>query len=95
MSTEEGKIGNLLIGFDLKIFRFESDLKVTTTLIKLLSVLTKSVQINRIQTFVNAIGLGPNEHIIAALKDAQFNLKWTDQNIPIIRDVIKRINLSG
>lgn len=79
----------------IETFRFESDMKVATTLIQLSSVLTKNAQIDRIQRFITENGLGSNEHLKAALDDAQFNLKWTNENIPIIKDVIKRIQLNG
>lgn len=76
------------------IYRFASDGKVAATLIQLTSVLTNSQQIDRIQGFVNENGLDSNEQLKVALDNARYNLKWADENVPIIKSVIQAMRLT-
>ena len=77
----------------MNIFRFASDGKVAATLIQLTSVLISNEQIDRIERFANENGLGSNEFLKDALKNARFNLKWSDKNVPIIKKVVQQMHL--
>lgn len=71
--------------------RFASDGKTAGFLIQLVSVLTNSEQIDRIQRFANKNGLDSNELLEAALENARHNLKWDEENVPIIKNVVQQM----
>lgn len=66
-----------------------------TILRKLATLLTSSQQIDQIQRFADENGLNTSQELKAALDNARFNLKWAEKNVPIIKNVIKQIGLSG
>lgn len=78
----------------MEIFRFASDTKVATALIKLASVLTTSQQIDQIEKFVSKNKLDSDDSLKVALQNARFNLEWTDKNVAIIKKIIKQMNMN-
>ena len=46
---------------------------------------TTTEQIEKVQKFVNENKLDSNQNLKTALTNAQFNLKWAEQNVPIIK----------
>lgn len=61
---------------------------------KLAPLLTSSEQIDRIQMFASKKGLDTSNELKTALDNARYNLKWTKENIEVIKDAIKRIQLN-
>lgn len=69
-------------------FRFENKNEVPTILMQMASQSTTSTEIDRIEKFAKENKL---ENIKTALENAKLNLKWADNNVPIIKDTIKQI----
>ena len=49
---------------------------------------TTTEQIEKVQKFVNENKLDSNQNLKTALTNAQFNLKWAEQNVPIIKEYL-------
>lgn len=71
---------------------FASEGKVAATLIQLLPVLTDLEQIGRILRFANSNGIGTNEQLLDASRNARFNLQWAAKNLPIIKNVVQKMD---
>lgn len=51
---------------------------------------TTSEQIAKIRKFASDNNLESNKNLQTSLKNAEFNLKWAEDHVPIIRDYIKK-----
>lgn len=51
---------------------------------------TTSKQIEKIQKFTEENGLQSNNELKLALKNAKINLKWAENNVPIIKGYLKK-----
>lgn len=56
---------------------------------QIISLATTREQIDQIRKFADDHNLGSSVTIKTALKNAQMNLEWADENIPIIKGILK------
>lgn len=74
----------------MQIRRFESQTEVPNILSQILSKSTSHEQITKIQKFAESNDLESNPTLKTALTNAKLNLKWAEQNVPIIKDFVKQ-----
>lgn len=67
--------------------RFEAENEVPKVLTQLATRFTSQKQIDKVRIFVedNKSQLGSTQLLSLALKNAEDNLKWAEQNIPLIK----------
>lgn len=77
--------------FILYYFRFESKSEVPRVLSLLASQFTSNEQIEKVNKFVeeNKSALGPVDTLQTSLQNANYNLKWAEKNIPVIKKYLK------
>ncbi|XP_055325495.1 uncharacterized protein LOC129579438 [Sitodiplosis mosellana] len=68
---------------------FETDNELPKILTQLIGRSTTSEQIEKLRKFVKENDLESNKNLKTALTNADFNLKWAEQNVPIIKDFVK------
>lgn len=71
-------------------FRFESNKELPKIFLTALPRSTNIEQIEKIQKFAKENDLKSNKDLNSALKDAEFNLKWSEKHVPIIKDYLKK-----
>lgn len=74
----------------IEIFRFKSKAEVPTILSQIVTLSTTSEEIDQIQKFAEKHNLSSSGTLKTALKNAKFNLRWSNENIPIIKEIIKQ-----
>lgn len=79
----------IFVIFSIEIFRFKSKTEIPNILSQIVSRSTTNDEIDRIQKFAEENNLSSSETLKTALKNAKFNLRWANENIPIIKDIIK------
>lgn len=58
----------------------------------ILERLTINEQIHRIRNFIQENELNSNKMIVSSLVNAEFNIKWAQRNIPVIRNLLATIS---
>lgn len=61
-----------------------------SVLSRIVSQATTHEEIDRIQKFANENNLSSSVPIKTAIKIAKLNLQWADENIPIIKNILKQ-----
>lgn len=75
--------------------RFESANEVPSILTTIVGRSTTIEQIEKVQTFAKENTLDTNKNLRTALKNAHFNLKWAEHNVPIIKCYLESIKDSA